>query len=120
MNSDGGTLLIGLKDDKEIYGIENDLSYVHSKEEKQNNDGFELHLQNVIGTTLGFAVSRYVNFRFECYGGKTICAVDVLRCPDAVFLKKGQNREFYVRAGNQSRSLNVEEMYAYLRSAKSL
>lgn len=120
VNSDGGTLLIGVKDDKGIQGIEDDFRYVNRNVEKQNSDGFELHLRNVLGSQLGLSLAPYVQFRFESIDDKTVCAVDVLKCPEPVFVKRNNDKEFYIRSGNQTRTLNVEEMYDYLRRKNSL
>ena len=119
MNADGGTLLIGVTDDKKIYGIGDDLQYVNRNVDKQNNDGFELNLRNAIGSQLGLALAPYIQFRFERINERTVCAVDVLKSPEPAFLKRSSNREFYIRSGNQSRALNVEEMYDYLRKKNS-
>lgn len=112
MNTDGGTLLIGVEDDKSIYGIENDFQYMGRN---PNQDGFQLHVTSVIRSQLGPSFSAYVLFRFERIAGKTVCAVDVLKSPKPAFLKKNADREFYIRASSQSYALNVEDMYNRLR-----
>jgi DNA-binding response OmpR family regulator len=119
LNTEGGTLLIGVKDDGNIYGIEKDFEYANSS--KRNRDGFELHLWDVIGTQIGRAFSAYIKFRFEFIDDKTVCAVDVLKSPEPAFLpgKRDKNiREFYIRSGNNSRELDAEQMYKHLRMKK--
>ena len=58
LNSDGGTLLIGITDDKGIYGVENDF-LVSSK--KQNQDGFELMLNDMISNYIGAEFFKFIN-----------------------------------------------------------
>ena len=119
LNTEGGTLLIGVKDDGSIYGVEKDFEIAHVS--KKNRDGFELHLWDVIGTQIGRAFSAYITFRFEYLEDKTVCAVDVLKSPEPAFLpgKKDKNiREFYIRSGNNSRELDAEQMYKHLRMKK--
>ncbi len=54
MNTEGGTLLIGVNDDGEIIGIEKDINTLR----KKNNDGFELLLNNLISEYMG-AISTH-------------------------------------------------------------
>jgi hypothetical protein len=59
MNTNGGTLLIGINDEKEIIGIENDLKNV----KKKNTDGFEnlfnIIFNNMIGWNLATTSKLY-------------------------------------------------------------
>jgi predicted HTH transcriptional regulator len=46
MNSEGGTLFIGVYDQGNVIGLEND--YKTLKNERQNSDGFELELRQSV------------------------------------------------------------------------
>jgi len=120
LNSEGGTLVIGVKDDKNIYGLEKDFSLL--KEDRQTPDGFELKLRDLIKANIGgaFTASEYIRIRFEELEGKTVCAADVLKSPEPAFLKskKSNAKEFYIRTGNSTNSLDVEQMYLRLRMRK--
>ena len=56
LNSDGGTLLIGLSDNKDVIGIENDYLVIRH----QNRDGFENHLLGLISNCIGNYYLPYV------------------------------------------------------------
>jgi hypothetical protein len=64
---------------------------------------------------------KYINLRFEQLEGKTVCAADVLKAPEPAFLislKDRNLKEFYIRPGNQTESLDMEQMYRHLRMKK--
>lgn len=111
MNSEGGTLLIGVTDDGNVNGIEDDINSLKRKD----RDGFEQHLIQVLS-------SKYLNPEFGAYyrvsiepiDDKTICAVKVDRSPKAVFLKDNQTSEFYVRTGNTTRPLDAQAQFEYI------
>ncbi len=111
MNSEGGTLLIGVTDDGSICGIENDMNSL----KRTDRDGFEQHLVQVLSNKyLGPEFGANYKISFEEVDDKLICAVDVDRSPKAVFLKDNQNSEFYVRTGNTTRPLDAQAQFEYI------
>lgn len=121
LNAEGGYLLIGIKDDASIYGIERDLEHVKSN----NFDGFELELRNLIRNNMGAETNLYIHTYFPMVDGKRICVVRVFRSPRPVFCmykppktKSGKSPEaaitFFVRIGNQTPKLSTAEMNSYI------
>ncbi len=110
LNSEGGTLLIGVSDNGEILGIERDLQTL----EKQNWDGFYLALADLCATRLGLEHISYVHPRFEVIDGKTICMVATDKSPEPVFLDSGGQSEFWVRTGNSTRKLDIKAAIHYI------
>jgi len=119
MNTEGGTLLIGVEDKGHIFGLEKDISLL--REGKQTLDGFELALRDIINSNIGtaFSSSKWVKVRFERQDSKDVCIVEVHKTKEPVFIevnKKGyKEKQFFIRLGNNSRACNVEEMYHHLR-----
>ena len=112
LNSDGGFVLIGVKDDKTILGLEKDFEAIHSTTE----DAFELHFTSVMGNYLGFENTTYVKIRFTEKEGKKIAVVVIPKqAPREVFLTENKTPHFYIRSGNSSRELNVKEAIEYVR-----
>lgn len=115
-NSQGGTLLIGVKDDGEILGLEPDYLSLGGVD----RDKFELHLRNLLNTNLGATfVTRKVKVGFPEVGKIEICKVDVQPSNKPFILKvKDKNGalqdKFYVRSGNSSQEIPMSEMPAYL------
>lgn len=111
MNSEGGTLLIGIEDDGSIYGLERDLKLVGG-----SKDRFEQLLVSQIVENIGATYAHYFRIRFEEIEGKYVCVVEVDPVREGVFMKGDRGKEFFVRLGNTTRSLDPEETRDYLDS----
>jgi CBS domain-containing protein len=111
LNSEGGTLLIGLSDEKKVIGIENDYLVIRH----QNRDGFENHLLGLISNSIGNYYLPYIGVAFHNVLGKDLCQVNVLPCPKPAFLNNNGKQEFYVRTGNTSRPFAISEASEYIR-----
>lgn len=109
MNSEGGTLIIGVEDNGDIFGLNKDLNLVGG-----SVDRFEQTLTNLIVDRIGASAIPYVDMRFDEVQDKTVCVVSVHAVRDGVFLKGSKGKEFFVRAGNTSRSLDPEQTHEYL------
>jgi hypothetical protein len=111
-NGQGGTLVIGLKDDGEVLGIEPDLSTLHGKPDL---DGFGLAFTQVVGNYLGMDRAALVELTISEKDDKQLA---VISCPPSgapVFVEDGNEVEFWVRAGPSSRKLNVLETNQYIQ-----
>jgi hypothetical protein len=119
-NTDGGILLIGVDDDKNILGLENDFKTL----KKPNADFFEIHLRNILHTLMGVRyVSKNIRMNFEeVEKDKIVCAIKVFAADEAMFLKtKDKNgqyiEKFYVRSGNSSQEIKtISEINEYINS----
>ncbi len=115
-NGQGGTLLIGVRDDGEILGLEGDY---HSLGQA-DRDKYELHLRNLLNKTFGTAfVTGRVRITFPEFGDLEICQVDVKPASKPIIVtlkdKNGQPQEkFYVRSGNSSQEISLAEMHSYV------
>jgi hypothetical protein len=110
MNSGGGVLLIGVGDDKSVLGLSHDLSQL-----KGSLDNFELHLTNVINTCLGKINRTYVDIRFEKVEDKDVAIVQVKKARHPVYLQSEGKPEFYIRSGNSSQPLDIDEATLYIK-----
>ena len=107
LNTNGGLLLIGVRDDGNIEGIESDRF--------TNTDKFLLHLWTLIRTSFGTDVSTYIRTDIENAEGKTVCTVKCSRSGRPVFLRQpGFGEEFYVRVGPGTIALAVSEALKYI------
>ena len=107
-NTDGGILLIGVDDDKNILGLDKDFGLL----KKQDADYFEVHLRNILHKEMGVKyVSKYIRTEFEALeDDKLVCKIRVISASEPLFLKfrnkSGQVEEvFYVRSGNSSHEI---------------
>jgi len=110
LNTDGGTLLIGVGPDGSVVGLEHDYARV----KPANGDGFvnwlTTHLINALGHT---AVTR-TRARIAVHAGQEICRLDIAASPEPVWARTSkEERVFYVRMNNSTRSLPDDERSAY-------
>ena len=112
MNSGGGKLFIGVKDDGEILGIEKDCETLKNK----NKDGFFLQLTQVINQYLGKEFNQYVSSKVMNVSGKDVCVVSVTSSAMPVFLQNADKEEFYIRASASSQPMSIREANEYIRT----
>jgi len=111
-NGQGGTLLIGVTDDGEIYGLDSDYALCKHK----NRDGFELFLTDLLlEGPKRKDLTGQLKVEFVELSGKEVAVLEVLPSPEPVFVKVGGSEKFFVRVGNSSRALEGMEQGRYLR-----
>lgn len=118
LNSDGGTLLIGVADDGTPLGLEPDFATL----KVPDADRFELWLRDLLTTTLGQNTAAAVGItvksvaRPDGSGDVPVCRVTCSPSPRPVYLRAGKNAppEFWVRAGNSTRQLSVDAAADYV------
>ena len=116
-NADGGVLIIGVDDDGNALGLENDyLSLLGDR------DRFERHLLTLVSNefTTGYASSN-LSVKFHIVDDNEICEIDVKRGDGPLFNnvkdRGGQKVEkFYIRRGNATSEIsNYSEVTQYIR-----
>ena len=112
MNSDAGTLLIGVEDSGEIFGLEKDLSFTRDSE-----DVFLNMLSSLIIDQIGVEFVHLVDPRIEMVDDKRVCVVNVSKSSNPAFLAGSRGSEFFVRVFNTTRQLDSEETMNYLEGA---
>tara|TARA_R110001583_G_scaffold80855_6_gene216485 strand:- start:11350 stop:12138 length:789 start_codon:yes stop_codon:yes gene_type:complete len=115
MNAKGGRLIIGVDDDGNVLGLENDFKTLKHK----NKDGFEREVFRIISEYLSRKASFGCHLSFYRQDLKDICLVDVEPSSDPVYVKDGKNTVFYIRTGNATYPLSVEETVEYLKIQKA-
>jgi hypothetical protein len=117
-NAKGGTLLIGVDDDLNVLGLENDYSTL----KKNDADYFELHLRKLINNQFGITfANESLLIYFPVIEKKQICVIQINSSSAPLFLKtkdkQGQPTEkFYVRSGNASQQIvSLKEINEFTR-----
>ena len=98
LNTDGGTLLLGVSDAGEIKGIAPDVAHCTHR----NTDGFELKLRQMLDAQLQPPPHSRIGVSFETFPEGTVCRVDVPASPGITYF---DNTEVYIRDGNRSSQL---------------
>ena len=109
LNSEGGRLLIGVGDDGKILGIEKDLNICNHSQDK-----FSQLLSSLIIDYIGIEYTPFIKFKFEKIDGKIICIVDVEKSFEPSYLITPKGKEFFVRVGTTSRSLDPSQTHDYI------
>ena len=106
----GGTLLIGVADNGEILGLENDYQTL----KKPGQDGFEQAVMTLISSNLGADLRSFVHVLFHVIDNKDVCRLIISPSGRPVFLDQGNSPKFFVRTGGGTRDLNIKEALDYI------
>ena len=111
MNSQGGTLGIGITDDGDILGLQPDLNF-----KNQDLDGYQNWLSGLLIQTIGAGfVGALVGIRIESVGSEVVCLVDVKPSTKPVYAKTTKGDQcFYVRVSNTTRLFEGPDLVDYL------
>ncbi len=111
LNTDGGTLLIGVDDSGAVLGLDHDYDRVHPK----NGDGFVNWLTTHLINALGHPPVTRVRARIVIHEGKQICRVDVARHRQPAWAKTSKaERVLFARFNNSTRAVPADEADAYV------
>ena len=115
-NAEGGTLVMGVDDDQNIIGLENDYRTLKSG----TKDEFELHLRNLVNRAYGveFATNN-LTVLFPEVEDVEICTVEIKQGLKPLYSEvsdknKTKSKKFYVRSGNSSQEIDITEVASYI------
>ena len=118
LNTQGGTLLIGVADDSTTVGLE--LDYQTLK--KRDRDGFELWLMNdLLIKEWGKPIAANLTVTFHTVDHKDICRITIDPAPEPIYVnirdKSGQPQEtLFIRTGNSTNKLEKpSEITKYIK-----
>ncbi len=114
-NTEGGYLIIGVSDDKTIFGLEKDYSSFKNRGERDERDVFLQTLSNIIENNISREFSTKIDVEFHNKEGKDICRIKVSFGDEPVWVKENQKGEvFYIRTQNSEKSLSPKASYQYI------
>ena len=109
---------MGVDDDLNIVGLENDYKTLKN----QTKDEFELHLRNLVNNAYGveFATNN-LEILFPIVEDEEICVVNIKKGLRPLYTeitgKNGEkNKKFFVRSGNSSQELAIDEAAEYIKN----
>lgn len=112
MNTQGGSLLIGVADDGSIVGLEADYNTLSRKD----SDGYTQLLMSSIADKIGTPACKLVKILFHMHDGKEVCRVIVLPSPIPVYAKDDNQPRFYVRTGSGTREMDIQEAITFIKA----
>lgn len=107
LNSDGGSLLLGVNDDGEVCGLDAD--------DFENKDRCLLHVKNLFNQYVGVEFSSCINISPVEQPEGTVVMIECQKAPDPVFLRIGKNEEFYIRSGPSSVKLSPSQIVNFVQ-----
>jgi type I restriction enzyme R subunit len=111
LNTDGGTLLIGVGPDGSAVGLE--LDYPHVK--PPNADGFVSWLTTHLTNALGAAAVMRTRARVLSHASVELCRLDVARSSQPIWARTSKGDSvFFVRMNNSTRLMPEDELASYL------
>jgi len=106
LNSEGGTLLVGVSDSGIVTGFEED--------KFDSDDKALLHFNNLVDRHIGTEFSRYIDSRVIELGEKRVLCIHCVPAPVPAILDAAKGEEFYVRSGPASRCLTLKQFQDWL------
>lgn len=110
LNSKGGIILLGVADDGEILGLNNDGF--------SNDDKALRHIENLIAQHLGPAHFPRIHSRLVRVDDAQVMIIACETSRKPVFLKHDKGEDFYIRTGPASRALATSDALTYIESRK--
>ena len=112
LNTDGGTLVIGVDDHGNPLGLDNDGFLDDDK--MLDEDKMGLHLRNIVNDQIGANVWGSVHPEFTSYRNERVL---VIRCDKSSFpVYVGKSEEFYIRTGPGATALPTSQIPPYVSS----
>jgi hypothetical protein len=112
LNSEGGTLLLGVDDDRNVIGLAHDYKLFGKKDSR---DAYENFLTGLLLNNLGKDSAALISITFHELDGKDICKVEAKKSPKPVFVKDPSGEHLYVRAGNSTHRPTTKEAIDYCK-----
>jgi len=118
LNTDGGTLLVGVEDNGNIRGVD--------VERFESRDKMNLHITNIIAAQIGNEFIPFIKFEQVDYGKrddgreKVVIRFDCTPTSTPAFLKntKEKTETFFVRSGPSSVELTGNDLISYVMNRK--
>lgn len=111
LNSEGGTLMVGVDDSGQPLGLTTD--------NFANQDKLLLHLNNMIREHLGPQFAEYIRPAIVPVEGTEVLVIQCVPSPNPVFFRRDKEEHFYVRVGPSSQSLSPSQLLSYMENRKA-
>lgn len=116
LNTDGGTLLVGVADDNSVFGIEEEVEKLFSN----STDKFMLHYQNLFRNNFRAKFYPNVTESLETVQGRTVLRIDVVMSEEPCYVgTPGKDEKFYVRRNPATEELSGSQVFEYIRTREN-
>lgn len=108
LNTEGGTLLVGVDDDGELLGLESD--------QFGSDDRAMLHLTNIVKARIGASYMRFLQLRVDEVDGSPVPRIDCEPSVIPVYVEHQDDEHFYVRTGPATTKLPSSDIHEYVQN----
>ncbi|WP_290536884.1 ATP-binding protein [Alcanivorax sp.] len=114
LNAEGGVLYVGIEDNLNIFGLDKDFEFLGPG---GDFDKWELRFRSLVeGRFLdGKVVLHHLKITSHTIDCKLVARVEVARREKESFLKDGKNYRFYIRTGNRTDHISIENLPSIVR-----
>jgi predicted HTH transcriptional regulator len=112
LNTDGGSLVVGVDDRGTALGID--------KDGFDNEDKYLLHVNNRIQQHLGAECAAHARFGLYSIAGRKALLIECTAASKPVFLTDAGQEAFYIRVGPGTRKLTMSQMLTYVIEKKRI
>lgn len=112
LNHRGGNLLIGVTDSGEIVGLDHDYKTL----KKNSRDGFELFIMTLVKNKLDASASPFVHVIFHSLNDLDVCRIIIEPSSHPIYVQEKGISQYYLRSGNSSRELDVEQAMKHIKA----
>lgn len=109
LNSDGGTLLVGVSDDNQVKGVDFEIKKYH----KDNPDKFLLHFKNLVRSKIGESFYPLISYDLVEVDGQRVLHVACRASDRPCFM---DDKIFYVRTNPATDKLEGTKQYEYIQA----
>jgi hypothetical protein len=114
LNSDGGDVIIGVQDNGSVFGLDKDFEFFEAQ--RRNPDHYELWLRNLFVEHYGVLLSQKVKSVFVQLEDKLVCCLSIAPGESPAYVKTPAGKTLFIRNGNQSRALEIDQIASYHNS----
>ncbi|MEM6318571.1 MAG: RNA-binding domain-containing protein [Bacteroidota bacterium] len=107
MNTGGGTLIIGVKDDGTLLGL--------SEDRFASDDKLLLHLTKIVQERIGTLHLQFLHFSIEQVKDQPVLRIDCRPATFPAYCKEDKLEQFYIRTGPSTTNLKLSKVYKYIK-----
>jgi len=107
LNTDGGTLIIGVDDEGRIIGIKEEIDLFHG-----NDDKYLLHFKDVVMKKIGPKFFTLINYSIQLVGNKKLLVIVCQSSNEPIYVNS--EKDFFARTGPATEKLEGPTLVEYV------
>ncbi len=105
LNTEGGTVLVGVQDDGTVLGIDSD--------HFPNDDKYLLHFGTLLKKHIGPEYTAHIRYGLVPSGEKKMLKIDCIQSSTPVYIRDGDDEDMYIRNGPANVKLSLKQAIDY-------